>query len=120
MPETTSISHGPTNPSGPSNWVSARSISLHAAARAGASTPESIWCRAPKDEAALSAVDRAKDPLLAARILLELHVLRDLAGYRTTRLSVTEPHEVPVFLRRWDTGLLTVLSLMNRRAAICA
>ncbi|MFC7488510.1 helix-turn-helix transcriptional regulator [Knoellia sp. CPCC 206453] len=45
-------------------------------------------------EAALARVDRAEDSLLASRILLELHVLRDMAGYGSTYLSLVEPREV--------------------------
>ena len=47
--EMTSISHGPTNPSGPSNSARARPISAQAASRSGSGRPASIWCSAPKD-----------------------------------------------------------------------
>ena len=44
-------------------------------------------------ESALAQVERtARDPLQASRILLELHVVRDRAGYRS--LSTAEPREV--------------------------
>jgi DNA-binding CsgD family transcriptional regulator/tetratricopeptide (TPR) repeat protein len=46
-------------------------------------------------EAALTRVERStRDPLLASRILLQLHVLRDRAGYGSTYLSTVEPREV--------------------------
>ena len=45
-------------------------------------------------EKALGKVDRATDPLLASRILLELHILRDMAGLGSTHLSLSEPREV--------------------------
>ena len=46
-------------------------------------------------ESALARVERStRDPLLASRILLELHVLRDRAGYGSTYLSTVEPREV--------------------------
>lgn len=45
-------------------------------------------------EAALARVDPLQDPLLACRILLELQVLRNQAGYGSAHLSVTEPQEV--------------------------
>ena len=48
-------------------------------------------------ETALARVERStRDPLLASRILLELHVLRDRAGYGSTPyLSTDEPRQVP-------------------------
>ena len=49
VPDTTSISQGPVKPSSPSNCVSVSSISCHAVARSSSVTPESIWCRAPKE-----------------------------------------------------------------------
>ena len=45
-------------------------------------------------ESALARVDRFTDPLLASRILLELHILRDMAGLGSTHLSLSEPQEV--------------------------
>ena len=45
-------------------------------------------------ESALARVDRSTDPLLASRILLELHILRDMAGLGSTHLSLSEPQEV--------------------------
>ncbi len=46
-------------------------------------------------ERALSRVEHStRDPLLASRILLQLHVLRDRAGYGSTYLSTDEPREV--------------------------
>lgn len=46
-------------------------------------------------EGALARVERStRDPLLASRILLQLHVLRDRAGYGSTHLSTEEPREV--------------------------
>jgi DNA-binding CsgD family transcriptional regulator/tetratricopeptide (TPR) repeat protein len=46
-------------------------------------------------EAALAKVDRSTDPVLASRILLQLHILRDLAGLNSTaHLSVAEPWDV--------------------------
>ncbi|WP_404382553.1 AAA family ATPase [Knoellia locipacati] len=45
-------------------------------------------------EEALSRVDRGTDPLTASRLLLELHILRDIAGYGATHLSTAEPREV--------------------------
>ncbi len=48
-------------------------------------------------ERALSRVQQSThDPLLASRILLQLHVLRDRAGYGSTHLSTVEPREVLV------------------------
>jgi DNA-binding CsgD family transcriptional regulator len=45
-------------------------------------------------EDALARVDRSADPLLASRILLELHLLRDMAGQTSGHLSLSEPTEV--------------------------
>lgn len=46
-------------------------------------------------ENALALVQRStKDPLLASQLLLELHILRDRAGYGSTYLSLAEPREV--------------------------
>jgi len=44
-----SNSHGPTNPSGPSNCRSSASISVHARSRSACETLASIACGAPKD-----------------------------------------------------------------------
>jgi DNA-binding CsgD family transcriptional regulator/tetratricopeptide (TPR) repeat protein len=45
-------------------------------------------------ESALARIDRSIDPLLASRILLELHILRDMAGLGSGPLSLSEPNEV--------------------------
>lgn len=45
-------------------------------------------------EVALARVDRSEDPLQASRILLDLHVVRALAGLGSTPLSLVEPQEV--------------------------
>jgi DNA-binding NarL/FixJ family response regulator/tetratricopeptide (TPR) repeat protein len=55
-------------------------------------------------EAALSMVDRASDPRRAARFLLELHILRDIAGYGTAQLSMAEPLEVLELTQRQDAS----------------
>lgn len=54
-------------------------------------------------ETALSRVDRVADARLASRIILELHILRDIAGYGSTHLSMAEPREVLELTRRHPT-----------------
>ena len=68
---------------------------------------EAVW----HYEAALSKVDRASDPRQAARILLELHILRDIAGYGSTQLSMAEPLEVLELTQRQDASPERALAL---------
>ena len=49
VPAPTNISHGPTNPSGPSYAVSASWTSAQVSARSPSESPAIIWCSAPND-----------------------------------------------------------------------
>ena len=74
-PDTTSISHGPTNPSGPSNRASARPISSHVAARSGSgSAGEHLVQGAERFPLEPDAVGGGRQPE-RARYVLDLDVL---------------------------------------------
>ena len=50
-------------------------------------------------ESALALVDQAEDPLAASRILLRLHLVRDMAGRGAGRLSLAEPRQALALMR---------------------